>query len=655
MKLLSNVSVLELCRDQVGANVGLRFAQLGACVTRVIDQDDEVDSHSFDYLRQASARRGKSSRELHDRAELSELLSVSDVLIYNSSDTLLSRFGVDELSLREEFPDLILAEYSTYGSHTVWADRNDGDLAAQYRSGITFLSGDRDDGAVPMGLPIAEAFCAGYLTFAVEAALYRREVSGGGCKVSASLLESLMAIQFEYLTTSFNSNSRVPDRAVKGGALSYLSAPYGVYETKDGYFAMSVVPIPKLAEMMGVELPEEYIPRSVWYECRNEIMELFVPKFLTRTNQEWLDLFEKEDIWCSPMNSLSDILSHEGYRELDLERKYNLPDGRSYTALKCPYIVENEGVVGSCEQPKKREVISNRPLDGLVVVDLSQYLSGPSSTLHLADLGATIIKVERPGGGDAGHNIIYGDVYLDGDSSSSLSINRNKYGLAIDLKDREGKEKLIEIIKQADVVVHNFRPAAMSRLGLDYQTVKNFNKRVIYAEVSGYGDTGCWRDKPGQDFILQAVSGISMLSGGANHSPIALGLPVVDMYAGVHIVEGVLAALYNRELSGAGSHIKVTMLGSVMSLQSDAVLAHYWGAKLEHRTTDIEPWCWDDLFGSPLGKSLEMMQDVVRGDGYKYITTRCPIRIDNQILRHGLGAPSVGEHTEQIFKRFLNK
>lgn len=658
MKMLNNVLVVELCRDLVGANIGLRLSHLGATVTHVIEhksQDSEFDENSFEFLQHYSRRRGKNSAIVCSFADLEALLATADVFVYNSNDPLLRKLSVSEGALRENFPNLILAEYSTYGSHTVWADRDEGDLVAQYRSGITLLSGDRDDGAVPMGLTISEAFCAGYLTCAVEAALYRRGESGVGCKVSSSLLESLMAIQFEYLTTSLNSDSKVPDRAVKGGALSYLSAPYGVYETLDGYFAMSVVPIPKLAEMMGVDLPNKYVSRSVWYECRDEIMALFVPKFLTKTNQEWLELFQVEDIWCSPINTLSEILSHEGYRVLDLERIYKLPNGGEYIATRCPYSVECDDI-DEAYICRSKSINSDRPLDGLIVVDLSQYLSGPSSTLHLADLGATVIKVERSGGGDAGHNIIYGDVYLDGDSSSSLSINRNKYGLALDLKDPKDKEGLIELIKQADILVHNFRPAAMSRLGLDYQHVKAYNKRIIYAEVSGYGDSGCWKNKPGQDFILQAISGISMLSGDKGHSPIALGLPVVDMYAGVHIVEGVLAALYNRDRCGAGAHIKVTMLGSVMDLQSDAILAHYWGRNEEKSVSevdDLEPWSWDDLFGSELGESLDMLQNVVRGDGYKYVTTRCPIRIDGQILRYDMGAPCVGEHTEQLLNRYL--
>jgi CoA:oxalate CoA-transferase len=175
-------------------------------------------------------------------------------------------------------------------------------------------------------------------------------------------------------------------------------------------------------------------------------------------------------------------------------------------------------------------------LEDILVVDFSQFLSGPSASLRLADLGADVIKVERPGTGDICRQLYVSDVVLEGESTIFHAINRNKRSYAADLKDSEDLERIKLLLEKADVVMHNFRPGVMERIGLDYEAVKKINPAVVYAEISGYGTVGPWKDLPGQDLLLQAASGLTWLSNNSSENPTPMGVAVVDILAGTHII-----------------------------------------------------------------------------------------------------------------------
>ncbi|MBU2484241.1 MAG: CoA transferase, partial [Alphaproteobacteria bacterium] len=153
------------------------------------------------------------------------------------------------------------------------------------------------------------------------------------------------------------------------------------------------------------------------------------------------------------------------------------------------------------------------PLDGLVILDMSQFLSGPYATLRLQDLGARVIKIERPEAGDLSRSLYLSDTEIDGDSTIFHAINRGKESLAIDLKNEADLEGLRKLIGKVDVLVQNFRPGVIERLGLDYETVRALNPKLVYASISGYGEEGPWVRRPGQDLLAQARSGVMWLSG----------------------------------------------------------------------------------------------------------------------------------------------
>jgi CoA:oxalate CoA-transferase len=207
------------------------------------------------------------------------------------------------------------------------------------------------------------------------------------------------------------------------------------------------------------------------------------------------------------------------------------------------------------------------PLDGITVLDFSQFLAGPSCALRLSDLGARVIKVERPDGGDLCRGLKLADLSFDQDSVLFHAINRGKLSIAADLKDAGDLAKVKALIGRADVLIHNLRPGIMERLGLGWVDVSALNPRLIYAGVSGYGAEGPWRDKPGQDLLVQALSGLAWLSGDAGGPPIPAGLAITDMTAGAHLVQGVLALLVRRGTTGKGGRVDVSLLETAIDLQ----------------------------------------------------------------------------------------
>lgn len=212
-----------------------------------------------------------------------------------------------------------------------------------------------------------------------------------------------------------------------------------------------------------------------------------------------------------------------------------------------------------------------RPLEGLLVLDFAQFLAGPWAATRLADLGARVIKIERPGSGDICRQLYISNLSLDGDSTLFHSINRNKQSFAADLKSPADLAQVKQLIARADVLVQNFRPGVMERLGLGAADCAALNPRLVYGVVTGYGRTGPWIDKPGQDLLAQSLSGLAYLNGNADQPPMAFGLAVADLSASAHLVQGILAALVRRGITGRGGLVEVSLLESILDLQFELI------------------------------------------------------------------------------------
>ncbi|PYE44016.1 crotonobetainyl-CoA:carnitine CoA-transferase CaiB-like acyl-CoA transferase [Rhizobium sp. PP-F2F-G20b] len=214
------------------------------------------------------------------------------------------------------------------------------------------------------------------------------------------------------------------------------------------------------------------------------------------------------------------------------------------------------------------------PLSGLLVVDMSQFLSGPYCSLRLMDLGARVIKIERPDGGDLSRRLYLSDTEIGGDSTIFHAINRAKESLAIDLKNADDLAALRKLLQSADVVIQNFRPGVIERLGLDYAKVKAINPRIVFCSISGYGNEGPWVSRPGQDLLAQSRSGVMWLNGDEGQGPVPFGLAIGDMLAGAAAAQGILAALVRRSVTGKGSHVETSLLEALVDLQFEVLTTH---------------------------------------------------------------------------------
>ena len=217
----------------------------------------------------------------------------------------------------------------------------------------------------------------------------------------------------------------------------------------------------------------------------------------------------------------------------------------------------------------------NKPLEGLIVLEFSQFLSGPYAGLRLADLGARVIKIERPDVGDLCRNLYISDTDLEGDSTLFHAINRNKESFAANLKDPIDLEVVKKLIAKADIITQNFRPGVIERIGLDYENVKKINPKIVYGTISGYGSEGPWSLLPGQDLLAQSRTGLVWLNGNGGEAPTPMGLAVADMLAGHSLVEGLLAAVIKSFKTNKGSHVETSLVEALLDFQFEVLTTYF--------------------------------------------------------------------------------
>ena len=212
------------------------------------------------------------------------------------------------------------------------------------------------------------------------------------------------------------------------------------------------------------------------------------------------------------------------------------------------------------------------PLAGIRVLDLSRILSGPYCTMVLGDIGADVLKVERPLGGD---NARGNGPFIDGLSSYFLSVNRGKKSMTLDLSLPRGKQVLFDLVKQVDVLVENFVPGTMARLGLSYDSLRQHNPSLIYCAVSGFGQTGPYAERPALDVIVQGMGGIMSITGEPGGPPIRPGASLGDIAAGLFAAVGILAAIRHRTLTGEGQSVDISMLDCQLAIQENAFARYF--------------------------------------------------------------------------------
>jgi crotonobetainyl-CoA:carnitine CoA-transferase CaiB-like acyl-CoA transferase len=240
-----------------------------------------------------------------------------------------------------------------------------------------------------------------------------------------------------------------------------------------------------------------------------------------------------------------------------------------------------------------------KALSDVTILDFSHLLQGPFCTQLLADMGAKVIKVERPGQGDLFRTLTFNSRWVGGtESPNFLAWNRNKRSLAVDLKAPEAKEILYRIAEKADVVVQNFRPGVLAKLGFGYEDFRKINPRIIYCSGSGYGESGPYVSRPGQDMLIQGLTGIAAATGRGDGPPVPVGSGFSDQVGAMNMVYGILSALYWRERSGEGQEIKVDLMSGMLAHQGQEMLmAMNFGRDFERPKSGIGHPGMDAPFG----------------------------------------------------------
>jgi len=620
---LAGILVLEFAQYLAAPLAGLRLADLGARVIKVERPNGgdagrqlttknlfvDGDSIIFHAINRNKESFTANLKDAGDLAKVRQLIARADVMTHNFRPGVMEKIGLDYESVRALNPRLVYGVVTGYGQEGPWVEKPGQDLLAQAMSGLTWLTGSADSPPTPFGIAAGDILCGTHFAQGLLAALVRRAKTGRGALVEASLLESLLDVQFEVLTTHFNDGGQLPQRARHRNAHAYLGAPYGIYQTADGWIAIAMGCLASLGKLIGcaalIPFADE---RGDAFKRRDEIKSILAAHLVMRSTAHWLGVLEAADYWCADVFGYKRLMAHDGFKALGMDQIVRRPNGAQVRTLRCPIRIDGERLYSDVAAPAlgnatasvetellaagapvsdpARCKIQDRagsetgapmklPLAGLLVVDFSQFLSGPSAALRLADLGARVIKIERTGTGDICRTLYVSNVVLDGESTTFHAINRNKESFAADLKNAADRERVRKLVARADVVMHNFRPGVMERLGFDYASVRALNSKAIYGVISGYGSEGPWRDKPGQDLLVQALSGLTWLSGNAGDGPVPMGLSVVDMLAGAHLAQGILACLERREATGAGGLVEVNMLESALDFQFEVLTNHF--------------------------------------------------------------------------------
>lgn len=762
---LEGVTILEFSQYLAGPYAGLRLADLGARVIK-IERPNSGDACrqlatknmtlGGDSLVFHTVNRNKESHtaDLKDPIDLERvkrLIASADAMTHNFRPGVMEKIGLDYKSVSKINPTIVYGEVSGYGKEGPWNKKPGQDLLAQAVSGLTLLTGSADNDPTPFGMAVGDMMCGTHLAQGLLAGLYRRATTGRGTHIEVSLLESLIDLQFEVLTTALNTPKlRSPQRPKSSEhSHSFLGAPYGIFATSDSHIALAMGDIGQLAKAIDSSDLAIFTPSG--FRQRDEINKILRSHLKTQPLSHWLNALRAIDYWCSPVLNYQQLIASEGFQALSMKQVVKRDDGCAVTTLRCPIRINNKALYSDKGAPRLGEAneriemaldslattptektIPNReaklPLDGITVLDFSQFLSGPSASLRLADLGARVIKIEQAGSGDICRDLYSPDIKIDDTSPFFCAINRNKESVVLDLKSPKDTERLKRLVKCADIVLHNFRPGVPERLGIDQASLREINKHLVYGEISGYGKSGEWANLPGQDLLLQSISGMTWLSGNHSAGPTAMGLPVVDVFSGAQLAQGLLALLYQRHQHGIAGSTEVIMLETALDFQFEPLTiyfqdggqqpertqtnnAHsllgapygvyatdngylaiamakitqlsdlidcatlsqfttptswfderdaikqrlavhlkkqsteYWLSKLE--PADI--WCakiydWKSLRSHEAYKCLDLEQTVKTRSGQEYITTRCPIRLDGEVLKSSIGAPSLGEH-----------
>jgi len=365
-KPLDGLIVLEFSQFLSGPVAGLRLADMGARVIKIerpgsgdlcrtlylSDTDLDGDSTLFHAINRNKESFAANLKDPSDIEKIKKLILKADVITQNFRPGVIERIGLDYAEVKKINPKIVYGSVSGYGDKGPWKDLPGQDLLAQSRSGLVWLNGNGGDAPTPMGLAAADMLAGNYMVEGILAALFKSLKTGEGSLVETSLIEATLDFQFEVLTTYLNDGNRKPKRSSYNNAHAYLSAPYGIYKTKDNYIAISMTPVPALGKLLGLESIIKYDDQKDWFVKRDEIKKLIGDWLSLKNTQEWLDILQPADIWCSEVLEWDKLLQEEGFKVLDMIQEIKRPDGLNIKTLRCPIRINNQISKSDVAAPK---------------------------------------------------------------------------------------------------------------------------------------------------------------------------------------------------------------------------------------------------------------------------------------------------------------
>ena len=365
-KPLEGLTVLEFSQFLSGPYAGLRLADLGARVIKIertdvgdlcrnlyiSDTDLEGDSTLFHAINRNKESFSANLKDTNDLELVKKLIAKADIITQNFRPGVIEKIGLDYESVKKINPQIVYGSISGYGSKGPWKDLPGQDLLAQSRTGLVWLNGNGGEAPTPMGLAVADMLAGHSLVEGILAGVIKRFRTNEGSHIETSLVEALLDFQFEVLTTYFNDGHRKPIRSKYNNAHAYLSAPYGIYKTRDGYVAIAMTPLPRLGELLDLEFLKNLHDQKTWFTNRDEIKKKIGDWVIERSTQAILDILEPADIWCAEVLDWEKMLKHEGFQILDMTQRIKSLDGLDIKTLRCPIRVDGEIYKSELAAPK---------------------------------------------------------------------------------------------------------------------------------------------------------------------------------------------------------------------------------------------------------------------------------------------------------------
>ena len=365
-KPLEGLTVLEFSQFLSGPYAGLRLADLGARVIKIerpevgdlcrnlyiSDTDLEGDSTLFHAINRNKESFAANLKDAKDIELVKKLIEKADIITQNFRPGVIERIGLDYKNVKKINPKIVYGTISGYGSDGPWSSLPGQDLLAQSRTGLVWLNGNGGEAPTPMGLAVADMLAGHTLVEGILSADIKRFRTNTGSHVETSLVEALLDFQFEVLTTYFNDGNRKPERSSYNNAHAYLSAPYGIYKTSNGYIAIAMTPLPQLGELLDLNSIKDLHDQKEWFTKRDEIKKDIGDWIEKQTTEHWLSILEPADIWCAKVLDWETMVKHEGFKILDMVQRIKRDDGLDIETLRCPIKIDGEIFKSSKAAPK---------------------------------------------------------------------------------------------------------------------------------------------------------------------------------------------------------------------------------------------------------------------------------------------------------------